>query len=427
MSRNLRVYTAVQILLGFSALAIATLLLSIDPRIGIDLAGAPPEVATALGVLFWVVLALAGSALVADRPTGAILTFDLPFITAATVLGGPVAGGWVAMVGSLELRELRGMRQPDGGNGTGAGRRVPWYGVLANHAMTTFPAVVAGLAVLAVQPFLGPRLEASATAADLVWTLLVAAVVVALSDALAFETLAMRSDRSFGDMLEDFGQDYWLMMAAEAIVAWLMVQVYLMAGWWAPVVCVAALVAIWKTQPHDTSRVDSLTGLWGGGEFMRRGNRLLARRLHGGRRVVMMVVELDELDLINRKYGRDAGDRVLRAVGSRLRGSLRPLDDIARLEAGQFAALLVLPKMDPGPDADRDAASAVAWRIHPRLTDELEVDGRVIEVRASIGVAVNDRREQPATADDLRGGAEWAADQALSRGVAVVVKHVVDR
>lgn len=423
MSRNLRLYTLIQILLGFGALAIATLVLTVDPRIALDLPGVPPDVATALGVLFWIALALAGSALVSRRPTGAILTFDLPFITAATVLGGPVAGGWVAMIGSLELREIRGMRQP-AGNGTGSGRHVPWYGVLANHAMTTFPAVVAGVAMLLLEPVVTPRLDGSAVAGDLAWTLLVAAIVVALSDALAFQTLALRSDRSFGDMLEDFGQDYWLMMAAEAIVAWLMVQVFLLAGWWAPVVCMAALVAIWKSQPRDTGRVDALTGLLNDREFLRRGERLLARRLHGGRRVVMMVVELDELDLINRRYGRDAGDQVLRAVGDRLRASLRPLDDVARLGAGRFAALLVLPKFDPDSARDRDAARTVAWRIHPKITAEADVDPAAIEVRASIGVAVNDRRECMTGAAELLDAATRAAAQALARGDAVVVRRV---
>jgi diguanylate cyclase (GGDEF)-like protein len=420
VSHHLRIYTSAQILLGFTALAIATLLLPLDARIAVDLPGVPPEATVAFGVLFWVVLTLGGSAIVAKRPTGAILTFDLPFITAATVLGGPVAGGWVAMIGSFELREIRGLRRHAAGGETENGRRVPWYGVLANHAMGTFPAIVAGMAVLAVRPLLGPRLESSATAGDLVWTLAVAAIVVALSDALAFETLALRSDRSFGDMLEDFGQDYWLMMAAEAIVAWLMVEVFLLSGWWAPVVCVAALVAIWRGQPQDTDKVDSLTGLWSDREFLRRTERLLARRLNGGRRVVMMIVELNELDLINRRYGRDVGDQVLRAVGRRLQTSLRPLDDVARLEAGRFAALLVLPRVDPGAPKDRDVASTLAWRTHRRVTAEVEIEGKAIEIRASIGVASEERKKRPVTAIELLDAAKRAAGQAIDRGVPIV-------
>jgi hypothetical protein len=37
----------------------------------------------------------------------AVPPFHLPFIVAAMTLGGPVAGGWVAAISSLELREIR--------------------------------------------------------------------------------------------------------------------------------------------------------------------------------------------------------------------------------------------------------------------------------------------------------------------------------
>ena len=50
---------------------------------------------------------------------------------AATILGGPTAGTWVALLGTTEIRELRG--------------RMPWYGTLANHAGMMLPAIAAGL------------------------------------------------------------------------------------------------------------------------------------------------------------------------------------------------------------------------------------------------------------------------------------------
>lgn len=417
MSRDLRIYVFLEIALGFGALAIATVLLPVEGRIGIALSGVPSAAANATGVLFWVALTLAGSALVSERPTGAITTFDLPFIAAATVLGGPVAGGWVAMIGSFGLRELRGLRQRDAGSGGGNQRHVPWYGILANHAMSTFPAIVGGVAVLAARPFLDPLLEANTSAGDLAWTLLVAAIIVALNNALAFETLALRSDRSFGDVLEDFGRDYWLMMAAEAVVAWLMVEVALLAGWWAPIVCLAALLAIWQGRRQDPQKVDPLTGLWNAPEFLRRTSRLLERWHRGGRRVVVMAVELENLELVNRQYGRDVGDRVLKAVADRLRASLRPLDDVARVEAGTFAALLLLPRIDRGPDQGADPAEAIAGRIHPKITGDLDVEGRSIEIRASIAVAFEVRRDHRATAEELLDWAKSAARRALDRGL----------
>ena len=46
-------------------------------------------------------------------------------------LGGPVAAGWVALIGTTEVREIRG--------------RVPWYGTAANHAGVVLPAVLGGI------------------------------------------------------------------------------------------------------------------------------------------------------------------------------------------------------------------------------------------------------------------------------------------
>src|SRR6185436_8378253 len=86
----------------------------------------PPEgqVATPgailLGMAFWTVLTVISSALPVQMPRGTQQAVSFAPILAATFLGGPAVGGWVAAIGTTELRELRG--------------RVPWYGTLANHA-----------------------------------------------------------------------------------------------------------------------------------------------------------------------------------------------------------------------------------------------------------------------------------------------------
>ncbi len=57
-------------------------------------------------------------------------------ILAAMTLGGPAVGGWVAAIGTTEMRELRG--------------RIPWYGTLANHAGIVLPAIVGGVVRYAI-------------------------------------------------------------------------------------------------------------------------------------------------------------------------------------------------------------------------------------------------------------------------------------
>src|SRR5215204_527590 len=73
-----------------------------------------------LGMAFWTALTLVSSALPVQMPRGTQQAVSFAPILASTFLGGPAVGGWVAAIGTTEVRELRG--------------RVPWYGTLANHA-----------------------------------------------------------------------------------------------------------------------------------------------------------------------------------------------------------------------------------------------------------------------------------------------------
>ena len=80
--------------------------------------------------LFWTVLTLVASALPVQLPRGTQQAVAMAPIMAAMLLGGPAVGGWVAAIGTTEMREIRG--------------RIPWYGTLANHAGLVLPAIVAG-------------------------------------------------------------------------------------------------------------------------------------------------------------------------------------------------------------------------------------------------------------------------------------------
>ena len=83
------------------------------------------------GIAFWTVMTLLASALPVQMPRGSFINTSIATLVAAMSLGGPTAAGWVALIGTTEVRELSG--------------RVPWYGTLANHAGLVLPAVVGGL------------------------------------------------------------------------------------------------------------------------------------------------------------------------------------------------------------------------------------------------------------------------------------------
>ena len=136
MGTPLRLYIAG--LVGAAALGLlaTSLVIPLDPHIALEIDGDPSR-AGALDILagvgFWIVITLLASALPVRLTDGVQVAVSTAPLMAATLLGGPTAGAWVALIGTTDMRELRG--------------RVPWYGTLANHAGIVLPVIVGGLAI----------------------------------------------------------------------------------------------------------------------------------------------------------------------------------------------------------------------------------------------------------------------------------------
>ena len=242
-----------------------------------------------------------------------------------------------------------------------------------------------------------------------------AAIVVLLGGALAIESLVLRTGRSFRDLAAEFGFGYRATMAAEAVVAWLMIVVYLAVGWWAPIVGVIAIVAIWRAYGADAARRnlthDALTGLLNGDAFDQRLQDAMGR---AGRRrkarVAIVRIDLNEFRRVNDRYGRDVGDDVLRGAGRRIRGAIRTFDLAARLGKDDFVVLLL-----DVPDAG--AAQRIAGRIHREITRPMRAIGDgSIEVGASLGVAFGSgERHEPGNGASPAGPLLGRATVALRR------------
>src|SRR4051812_18378922 len=135
MPRNLKLYIAGVVTASAVALLVTTLAFPIAPTYPI----AAPFTALGTfgpfaGLAFWTAITLLASATPVTMPRGARFAVSISTIMSATILGGPTAGAWVALLGTTELRELRG--------------NVPWYGTLANHAGIILPAIAAGLVMV---------------------------------------------------------------------------------------------------------------------------------------------------------------------------------------------------------------------------------------------------------------------------------------
>lgn len=157
------------------------------------------------------------------------------------------------------------------------------------------------------------------------------------------------------------------------------------------------------------SQHDSLTGLFNRRRFEEELRRQLAYTRRYGDGGALLMMDLDRFKQINDELGHAAGDEALRHVAELLSDNLRASDTVARdvdptvarLGGDEFVALL--------PEADAAGAEAVAERLAIAIGETaLEVDGREIELRVSIGVATFDGDGIPAEQELLA-----AADRAM--------------
>jgi diguanylate cyclase (GGDEF)-like protein len=104
------------------------------------------------------------------------------------------------------------------------------------------------------------------------------------------------------------------------------------------------------------------------------------RRAKSGGYISVLFCDMDRLKRINDELGHDAGDRVLRAVGSAMKRTLRREDLIGRYGGDEF--VVVMPNVTRETAYDRaDQLIDAVRSVNESLTDDLRVG-------LSIGIAV---------------------------------------
>ena len=138
---------------------------------------------------------------------------------------------------------------------------------------------------------------------------------------------------------------------------------------------------------HWQSVTDHLTGLGNRRRLSEVLDAFFTGRLDGERRLAFLFIDLDHFKEVNDSFGHAAGDKVLRALGDRLSGSLRESDLLVRVGGDEFAAVLI--------DADAERAAATADRLGATLQEPFAIDALSVQIGASIGIAL-----APGDADD---------------------------
>ena len=124
---------------------------------------------------------------------------------------------------------------------------------------------------------------------------------------------------------------------------------------------------------------DALTGLPNRTFFSERLAEVTSKRPRGDR-VGVLLMDLDEFKEINDTLGHDVGDAVLIRTGARLAEAVGGAGLVSRLGGDEFAVLV--------PSEPEDGFVELAQRIRDELGRPIPVEDMVLQIRASIGLAV---------------------------------------
>jgi diguanylate cyclase (GGDEF)-like protein len=129
---------------------------------------------------------------------------------------------------------------------------------------------------------------------------------------------------------------------------------------------------------HFQARHDALTGLSNRTMFTERLDAALAAR-RGDTVVAVMLMDLDAFKEVNDTLGHDIGDALLQRIAYGLATAVKPPGLVSRLGGDEFAMVVSVDRAE----VDAISRSILAAAQHP-----VEIDGIVLEVRASLGVAL---------------------------------------
>ncbi|WP_238256529.1 putative bifunctional diguanylate cyclase/phosphodiesterase [Methylorubrum podarium] len=155
------------------------------------------------------------------------------------------------------------------------------------------------------------------------------------------------------------------------------------------------------------ARQEPLTGLCNRVGLHDRLDAALAEAAGTGAPLAVLMLDLDRFKAVNDTLGHPVGDALLRKVAERLRKATRREDVVARLGGDEFAIL------QAGAEQPQ-AAEALARRLVDLVGRTYVVDGHMLNVGVSVGVAIApaDGRD----ADDLLKHADLALYRAKAEG-----------
>ena len=147
---------------------------------------------------------------------------------------------------------------------------------------------------------------------------------------------------------------------------------------------------------------DLLTGLPERKAFESRLVEEISRSRRSASALSIMLIDIDQVDQINEKFGRGAGDQLLRNIADELRAGLRTSDVLFRYGGDEFALIL--------PDTNVATAYLAGERMRAAIAT-VQIQGQAVS--ASVGIADHSPGR---TAEELIARAEIALFRAKESG-----------
>jgi len=170
-------------------------------------------------------------------------------------------------------------------------------------------------------------------------------------------------------------------------------------------VAIGMIVTLLEEQIIESEHLayhDALTGLPNRRLLQDRLLQAIAHAARSGRKVAVLLLDLDEFKAVNDTFGHHIGDGVLQEVVGRLSARLRATDTIARTGGDEFTVVSEV--------SDAQGAQTLVWALEAALLLPLRVERKTVKLSVSVGYALYpDDAADPAELCSLADHAMYAA------------------
>lgn len=157
--------------------------------------------------------------------------------------------------------------------------------------------------------------------------------------------------------------------------------------------------------------VDPLTGLGGAGSLVDGIEKRLSQGQWPGERCALALVQILDLPEVNRVYGPEVGNEVLRLLATRIKSSAPSKSSVSREQGTEFAVFFPNSSMRDMRDWSRSVIAA--------LREPFSIDGKQLTVRPAVGICLGTTNHK--LAEDLLVDARQAVHESAAKAVGEVV------